>query len=86
MAKGKNEDNEDNEGKEIKGRDYMIIVYFVLVVVIWSSIDTLHDLFKNIVVKNLKTNVYIYSAISFIISVSILFCSNGFTLVDCGLI
>ena len=72
--------------KERKERDYMIIVYFILVVVIWSSIDTLHDIFKNSIIKNFKTDIYVYSVISFIISVSILFCSNGFTLVDCGLI
>ena len=51
-----------------------------------ENINSNHDLFKNIVVKNLKTNVYIYSAISFIISVSILFCSNGFTLADSALV
>jgi len=78
MVKGK------KEGKENK--DYMIIVYFVLVVVIWSSIDTLHDLFKNSIIKNFKTDVYVYSVLSFIICVSILFCSNGFTLTDCGLV
>jgi len=80
MAKGNSENSEKKE------RDYMIIVYFILVVIIWSSIDTLHDLFKNSIIKNFNTDIYVYSVISFIICVSILFCSNGFTLVDCGLI
>ena len=80
MVKGKDENSEKKE------RDYMIIVYFILVVIIWSSIDTLHDLFKNSIIKNFNTDIYVYSVISFIICVCILFCSNGFTLVDCGLI
>ena len=76
----------DNEKKNAKKKDYMIIVYFILIVIAWSSIDSLHNLFKSNIIKSFNINSFIYSVISFIIGVSILFCFNGFTLIDCGLI
>jgi len=75
-----------SEKKKLEQSDFKIIATFILVIIAWSCVSSLHIIFRDYILQNVYDNMFVYNIVVFAIIIMILFYYNEYTLEGCGLV